>query len=291
MKRFLRCSIFAMAVISTSGYLCAQLNPQQIFTVGAVENPCQNVEPLPAEVTAFMAKMVAAKKSGEPAPAPSAEGLARYQQYQLRVTLQDFPALCHYETPNHALAAATENRVIFMGDSITELWAGSDPTFFVHDRIDRGISGQTTQQMLLRFREDVIDQHPKVVHILAGINDLAGNTGPTSLARVEANLQSMVELAETHHIQVVLASLLPSNVIPWRAQIQPAENVTALNRWIKHYAASKNLIYVDYYEALKDDQQGMPKKYSTDGVHPTLEGYKVMEPLTLQALKKAGIHD
>jgi acyl-CoA thioesterase-1 len=164
-----------------------------------------------------------------------------------------------------------------MGDSITEGWQQSRPEFFSGDRIDRGISGQTTSQMLGRFYADVIALHPAVVHILAGTNDIAGNGGPTSLDAIENNIRSMVELAQAHRIKVVLGTVLPAAQYSWRPDIDPVPSILALNVWIRSYARSRGVTLVDYYALLDDGQNGLARSNSKDGVHPTPAGYAKME--------------
>jgi len=202
----------------------------------------------------------------------------------------DWPQLRRYRSENikAGLPAANENRVVFMGNSITDAWINSDPSFFSdHPYLDRGISGQTTPQMLVRFRQDVIDLKPKAVVILAGINDIAENTGPSSLQMTENNLMSMAQLAKANNIKVVLCSVLPAAAFPWRPAINPVESVTELNKWIKNYCAKNDFVYVDYYDAMVDSRKGLPSNLSKDGVHPTLEGYRIMEPLVVKGIEKA----
>lgn len=175
-----------------------------------------------------------------------------------------------------------------MGDSITEFWKSTDSSFFIPDYyIDRGISGQTTPQMLLRFRQDVIALKPSLVIILAGINDIAENTGPIPLEETLGNIISMAELARVNNIRVALCSVLPANDFPWRPGLQPAEKVISLNKMIRAYAQKKKLVYVDYYSPMADKHKGLDKKYTDDGVHPTLAGYKVMEPIVEKAIAMA----
>jgi lysophospholipase L1-like esterase len=203
--------------------------------------------------------------------------------------LLDFADLAHYSAANAALPApGPVRRVVFMGDSITESWATVNPEFFKHPGfIDRGISGQTTPQMLVRFRQDVIALEPAVVHILAGTNDIAGNTGPMELSTTEANIASMVDLARAHGIRVVLASTLPAADFPWRPGLEPGPKIVALNAWLAHYAQKARITYVDYYSALSDGALGIRGSLATDGVHPSLEGYRVMEPLAEAAIREA----
>lgn len=196
----------------------------------------------------------------------------------------------HYAALDAALSPARprEGRVVFMGDSITEFWATLDAQFFSRpDFIDRGISGQTTPQILLRFRQDVISLKPTVVHILAGINDIAGNTGPMDLAATEANIASMVDLARVNGIQVVIGSVLPATEFPWKPGLNPGPKVVALNRWLKSYSAARHLVYVDYYSAMTDGALGMRSDLTHDGVHPTQAGYRIMKPLAEAAIHAA----
>jgi|GEM_PF-175453 len=203
---------------------------------------------------------------------------------------QDWPNLSRYREENAKLSAPTsnENRVVFMGNSITEGWVRMDSAFFAqHSYIGRGISGQTTPQMLIRFKQDVINLRPKIVVILAGTNDIAGNTGPSTLEMIEDNLSSMAELGKAANIEVVLSSVLPVFDYPWKRGLEPAQKIIKLNKWIKDYATQHDCFYLDYFSALVDDRNGMKTEYSPDGVHPNLAGYKVMEPLAEQAIKLA----
>ena len=214
----------------------------------------------------------------------------KFQQYIEYMIHNDWPNLSKYKDANAMLGkpAPGEQRVVFMGNSITEGWINTDADFFTANKyINRGIGGQTTPQMLVRFRADVINLQPKVVVILAGTNDIAGNTGPSTLEMIEDNLASMAELAKANHIKVVLCSVWPVFDYPWKSGLQPAEKIVTLNAWIKEYASANDCIYVDYWTPLADEKKGMKKSYADDGVHPTLAGYKVMEPLVQQAIKQA----
>jgi len=194
----------------------------------------------------------------------------------------DWPNLERYREANENLKppAPGENRVVFMGNSITEGWIYTCPEFFEgKPYIDRGISGQTTPQMLVRFRQDVIDLKPTVVVLLCGINDIAQNTGPSTLEMIEGNIASMVELAKANGIKVVLCSVLPAYDFPWRPGLEPAEKVVALNKWIKAYAAENGFVYLDYFSSMADGKNAMKAEYSEDGVHPNKAGYLVMERL------------
>ncbi len=185
--------------------------------------------------------------------------------------------------------APGENRVVFMGDSITEGWHFEGPTgsFPGKPYINRGISGQTTPQMLVRFRQDVIELKPKVVVILAGTNDVAGNTGPMTLEETEANLASMADLATANQIRVVLCSVTPAFDFPWHRGLDPAPKIDAINAWIKSYAAEKGYVFVDYHSAMKDEHDGLPATLSHDGVHPLPAGYAIMTPLVEAGIEKA----
>jgi lysophospholipase L1-like esterase len=259
--------------------------PASADAVGVRDDPCVVLAPIPVEVTRFREKVAAAKAAGKPLPAFTPQYLELHAQWVQRRLLQDFFGLCRYRDENAKLAAASRSRVVFFGDSITELWRGADPGFFSGETLNRGISGQTTAQMLGRFRHDVIALQPRVVHIMAGTNDLAGNTGPTTLAWIQANIRSMVELARSHRIGVVLAGIPPAAHFNWRPSIRPAAQVKALNDWIKAYAASEKLGFVDYGSVLDDGSGGMKPDLTTDGVHPNLAAYQLMRPLAERALE------
>jgi lysophospholipase L1-like esterase len=202
----------------------------------------------------------------------------------------DWPNLAKYRDANAALQApaANENRVVFFGNSITEGWAHFFPAMFPgKPYIGRGISGQTTPQMLARFHQDVVALKPKVVVILAGTNDIAGNTGPSTLEMIEDNLEAMTEIAKAHGIRVVLSSVLPVYDYPWRPGLEPAPKIIALNKWMKDYAARSGQVYLDYHSAMADARQGLPPNLAGDGVHPTEAGYRIMAPLAEKAIAKA----
>lgn len=199
----------------------------------------------------------------------------------------DWAYLAKYREANAALPPA-DTRVVFLGDSITEAWARLDEKFFeTNAYIGRGISGQTTPQMLVRFRADVIDLKPRAVLILAGTNDIAGNTGPSTLEMIEENLMSMSELARANNIRVVLASVLPVYDYAWKPGLNPAPKISALNAWIKQYADSTGATYLDFYTPMADSRGGMKAALSGDGVHPNLAGYAIMEPLAAKVIAEA----
>ena len=206
------------------------------------------------------------------------------------VCAQDWPNLNRFKKQNEALGApkAGEQRVVFIGNSITEGWPGKDPEYFKNPSyINRGIGGQTTPQMLLRFRADVIALEPKAVVILAGTNDIAQNTGPISLEEIRDNIISMAELARAHGIEVIISSVLPAHDYHWRPGMDPHIKIPQLNEMLKAYALESEMIYLDYFTAMVDDRQGLPPEYAEDGVHPTKEGYAVMKVLAEEAIQKA----
>jgi len=209
------------------------------------------------------------------------------------IAQQDWPNFAKYKEDNLKLGLPNpdENRIVFMGNSITEGWKETDPNFFKNKPyIDRGISGQTTPQMLVRFRADVVNLKPKVVVILAGTNDIAGNTGPSTLEMIEDNIASMIEIANANNIKTVLCSVLPVYDYPWSPGLKPAQKIVELNVWIKTYADKNNIAYADFFTPMADEKDGLKKEYSEDGVHPNLNGYKIMNPIVeaaiLQALSK-----
>ena len=217
------------------------------------------------------------------------EQLTKENEQLLRIK-NDWPNFLRYREANQKLGlpVAKEKRVVFMGNSITDGWIKISPEFFEgKSYIDRGISGQTTPQMLVRFRADVINLKPKVVLILGGTNDIAGNTGPSTLEMIEDNLASMAELANANGIKVILCSVLPVYDYPWKPGLEPAEKIVTLNKWIKEYASLHKCDYLDYFSSVVDDRKGMKAEYSKDGVHPNKEGYKVMEVLAEEAIKRA----
>ena len=203
---------------------------------------------------------------------------------------QDFANLDRFRSDNIGLMKKEINDplVVFMGNSITEGWLNKKLNFFDNPSfVNRGISGQTTSQMLLRFRQDVIDLKPRVVVILAGINDIAQNQGPIAVEDIFGNLKSMCELAKINDINVVLCSVLPAKEFPWRMEINPIEKVAELNSLLKDYANQNNIIYVDYYEKLVTKEFGLPSDLTSDEVHLTIKGYQTLEPIVMKGINKA----
>jgi len=200
----------------------------------------------------------------------------------------DWAWLDRYRAENAALPPAGAQRVVFMGNSITEAWARLFPAQFPgKEYIGRGIGGQTTPQMLVRFRQDVVALRPKVVVILAGTNDIAGNTGPSTVEMIEDNLASMAEIAKANGIRVVLASVLPVDDYPWRRGLEPAPKIIALNAWMKQYAAEHGAVYLDFHSAMQNERHGTKAELAYDGVHPNEAGYRLMATLTERAIAAA----
>ena len=205
-------------------------------------------------------------------------------------TLMDWAHLKKYEQSNSELKNINDpNRVVFMGNSITEGWSFLDKDFFINNPfVNRGIGGQTTPQMLIRFKPDVVNLNPKAVVILAGINDIAENTGPVTIENIAENIISMVEIAKANNIKVLICSTLPAIDFPWSPGMEPGPKVIKLNSILKNYCDSNNIPYVDYFSAMSDEKGGLKvPEYTTadDLVHPNLAGYKVMEKIILKALE------
>jgi len=229
----------------------------------------------------FLLQTMAAQQAADPC-----ESLKRERQ-AMESQLRDWPNLAKYREANARLGLPVEgeSRVVFLGDSITEAW---DLSVFFKGKpfVNRGISGQTTPQILLRFRQDVIALKPDIVVILAGTNDIAENTGPTSMGMIEDNLKSMAELARGNGVHPILASVLPAAVYPWRPEIRPIEKILGLNQWMKEYAAREGIGFLDYYSSMVNDRYGLKPEFSGDGVHPNEAGYTIMASIVADAIAK-----
>jgi lysophospholipase L1-like esterase len=247
-----------------------------------------------AQIAAVLA-LSACAHAQQPSPtalARATEQLENWRRGRVRVYMDDFGELKRYRAANAKLKppAAGEKRVVFFGDSITDMWPFAT-AFPGKPYVNRGIAGQTTSQMLVRFRNDVVALAPKVVVILAGTNDIAGNTGPISLEDIEGNFASMVELARAHGIRVVLSSVIPVHNYTPASELtyprRPPEQIVALNKWMKDYAAASGCVYLDYAAAMSDDKRVLRRELADDGLHPNKAGYAIMAPLAEQAIAKA----
>jgi lysophospholipase L1-like esterase len=235
---------------------------------------------MPVVSTERMALIVEPKPHITKTPPASEADRANYMHW----SKIDPSGVCRYRLENRSLLPATDHRVIFIGDSITEAWKPSVPSLFTGDVLDRGVSGETTTQMLARFRTDVIDLHPAVVHIMGGINDIASPPG-TALTR--SNIESMAELARAHGITLILGSVTPSSFFQGSPELKPGPHIVRLDRWLRDYAAKNDLIYVDYYSPLQDGKLGIKDGLSNDGLHPNRRGFEAMTPLARAAIANA----
>lgn len=271
--------VFAVLVITTCGLAVFAQTPQQMPATSPANPPAQSAEqPI----------MVAVPPSGF-------AGLDHYRASRINVYMNDFAELARYRAANAALAtpSASESRIVFFGDSITDGWP-LEESFPGKPYVNRGISGQTTSQMLVRFRQDVVNLQPKVVVILAGTNDIAGNSGPISNEDIEANYSDIAELAKANNINVVFSSILPVyNYTPRSLEFfnsRPMGRILALNTWLKDYCAKNGLIYLDYFGALVDDKGMLKQDMADDGLHPNKAGYAVMAPMAEKAIQQALQH-
>lgn len=249
--------------------------------------PCGQPRVVAPSIIAFMQAQF--DTTGAPKPPIPVADFTALQKADAEAAKVDWPALCYFRADNAALAAqpVPADRIVFMGDSITQAWLLANEPFFGPARVNRGISGQTTPQMVLRFKADVLALKPRAVHILAGINDIAGNTGPTTLEDLENNIMTMVELARAHGVRVILATPLPAAKFTWSPQLKPSQSVAAYVAWVKSYAAAQDLIVADYYTPMADPDGALKADLTFDGVHPNKAGYNLMEPITSAAIAEA----
>lgn len=240
-------------------------------------------------VTLFALTFLAAGQLAAQTPAATSAPAAEVEKLQAQ--LADWAGLKRYQADDAALAANLQaHRVVFLGDSITDFWGrspGGAPFFPDEPWVNRGISGQTTPQMLIRFQQDVVHLQPEAVVILAGTNDIAGNTGPSTPEMIEDNWESMGDIATQSGIHVIFASILPAIAYPWRPGIHPAPEIIELNLWLRQFCVRKGFVYLDYYSAMADAEGTMKPGLSKDGVHPTEAGYAVMAPLARQAIARS----
>lgn len=268
--------------------LCLQTGPafaDSTATGSALtDNPCPPQRPvMPPQMRAAM------MKSGVKPLVVAPAQMEAYRRVQEAERAKDFANVCRYKAENAHLAQSRHPQIVFMGDSITEAWSLGDPALFAPDVIDRGITGQTSAQMVLRFYQDVVALRPRVVHIMAGTNDLAGNTGPSTPEDYKNNIRAMVDLARANGIKVILASILPSDHFAWQPDFRPADQVRQLNAWLRQFSRERGLVFADYYSAMSSPTGGMKPELSNDGVHPTFAGYAVMRPIFDAALARARV--
>jgi lysophospholipase L1-like esterase len=279
-----RLSILAsLGAVALAGPMSARAQAP-VPTAHMSDSPCPPPGPRPPQE--MITAMLKPGAKLPPLPPEGDEKLREYLKKHAEDLVRDFADLCHYKSDNASLKSAHPTAV-FMGDSITEAWGVGDPSLFTHGVVDRGISGQTSPQMLGRLYQDVVALRPKAVHIMAGTNDVAGNTGPSSPDDFKNNIRAMVDLASAHHIQVILASILPAERFPWRPDIQPVEQIRQLNAWLRQLADQRKLIYADYYSSLTTPGGAFRPELSNDGVHPNSDGYAAMRPIAEAALRKA----
>ena len=277
---------FAAALLSVALAAPAVAAPRGASFTAISGNACAGV-PAGSPGVVFM-RMILHPGARFHLPPPSARQRSQAQRAEDRERARDWADLCRYQAANEALKH--HPRVVFMGDSITDFWQDGDPSMFTHGVVDRGISGQTSAQMLVRFWPDVIALHPKVVQIIAGTNDIAGNTGPTTERNYEDNIAAMVTLAEAHHIHVILGSMPPAVRFWWAPQYRPAQEIRRLNAWLRRCAREHHLRFVNYYAHLVSPQGTFRHSLSNDGVHPNRNGYRVMSALARKAIEAPWPH-
>ena len=248
--------------------------------VGMVQQPCPPPLELPAAARELLTELFLEPRKLTSADLNRLTNNPQFRQYSEANRLRaanDWAGLCRYRTANASASSAPSGPgVVFMGDSITENWALDDPAFFDHGVLGRGISGQTSAQMLVRFRSDVVALRPRTVHILAGTNDIAGNTGPTSAQDFENNVMSMVEIARANHIRVILGSIPPAASFNWRPEVDPKPWIRQLNAWLRAYAERSQSQFIDYFSILAGPSGELRADLSNDGVHPNRSGYRLM---------------
>ena len=297
MRRFVRTSLYAVVLVSPLFAANAQTAPTSNSAPSA--SPVGPVPPSARTPPPNTARPVMMDAQGKPIAADPillapTESLNQTEIKRLQTLLGDYAQLGRYRKANADLPAPEPGRVVFYGDSITDAWGNGQnaKTFFPgKPYLDRGISGQTTPQMVIRFQQDVVALKPAAVVILAGTNDLAGNTGISTVEMTEDNFRSMAAIAQANNIKVIMSSVLPVDDYAWRRGLQPADKVRALNAWMKDFCASKGCTYLDYYTPLATPAGAMKPGTSKDGVHPTAEGYAIMAPLAQAAIDSAiGAH-
>jgi lysophospholipase L1-like esterase len=269
--------LFAVTVSAISSARAAE------SPIGIVAEPCSAPVPMPAGLRDRLAALFLEPRKLTPEDMQDFvrdPRLAELERENRRRAALDWPGLCRYRADNQTLLrSASAPRVVFMGDSITENWVLADPGFFDNGLVGRGISGQTTPQMLVRFRADVVALRPRIVHIMAGTNDIAGNTGPTTAQDYKNNIMSMVEIAKANGIAIILGSIPPAAEFSWRPGLEPVPRIKELNDWLRSYAATERIEFIDYHSALAGPAGELKGDLGNDGVHPNRSGYALMRRL------------
>lgn len=289
MSRIYRSVLWAALMATTSHAQVTGAEASSRQPVGMVEQPCPPPLELPAAARGLLIELFLEPRKLTPADFDRLMSNPQFKEFteanRLRAAA-DWAGLCRYRAANaSAKSASVHPRVIFMGDSITENWALGDPELFDHGILDRGISGQTSAQMLVRFRSDVVALRPQIVHILGGTNDVAGNTGPTSTQDFKNNIMSMVEIARSNGIGVILGSIPPTAAFNWQPEVDPKPWIEQLNTWLRAYATQSHVQFIDYYTALAGPTGEFRADLSNDGVHPNRSGYRLMRGLVQKDLR------
>jgi len=279
------------ALLASVPFLAGQARAQATAAApapkGIVEQPCPPPLPVPGIVLAERRAGFEGKAPPSSAEVVEPPDVTRWYDARAERAKTDWANLCYYRAGNAALSRSPRPRVVFVGDSITEWWLDADPAFFGRGMIDRGIAGQTSQQILARFYQDVVELRPRAVHIVAGGNDVAGNLGPSRARDVINNIAAMVDIARANRIAVVLGAIPPVAEFGWSPGLVPAPTIAALNRELRALAARRGVIFANYHAAMVGSDGGMQIGISSDGVHPNRKGYAIMEPIASSALKKA----
>ena len=290
-RNFTTCKL----ALATSALLAPGVAAAQSPPVAAIAAPAEQICPaplaIPPSLLALTDQMLTPGQKVDLASLTpeTMQEIGQLQKAMAARQAKDWPNLCRYASDNAALVASGKRpHTILMGDSITENWLRADPSLFNAELLDRGIGGQTTPQMLLRFYPDVIALHPQVVHIMAGTNDISGNTGPETDQTIIDNIRAMAILAKANGIKVVLGSITPSSGFVARPGANPSARIIRINSMLRHLAADQGATFVNYHAALADAAGGLPTGLSADGLHPNRDGYAIIRPLMKQAIAKAG---
>ena len=258
---------------------------QETVPTGMVDQPCNGLTvAVPDTVKTYIQALMTQPQSKTLPPAPTELGV--YREANAEARKKDWPDLCRYRADNDRLrrGPASQRRIVFMGDSITQSWAIADPNLFSDGIVNRGISGQTTPQMLVRFQADVVALQPAAVHIMAGTNDVAGNSGPNSIEDYQNNIKAMVTLAKAAGIRVILGAIPPTSGFTWKPEVEPAPRIAELNAWLRQFAKTEKLAFIDYHTALAAPGGALRPELTYDGVHPNDAGYDAMASLVRPAL-------